>query len=308
MAGRLHSNYLGSKCRECETVKYGNYKARQPLRMTNEYKWHHPFDFYNSVNISTKSLGKEDDFRYPCFGMKGKIMKTGTVAREVEKGGANPSSLRSLGKHQAAFEKQEGMERIYVTSREHPRDWEDNFKVSEMSDEKAEMLRPSTDEKVSADTALGAIYRTHESGNRSFVPLNHQKTSFVNSISKLIENCEQMHQECRNLPSETARIEIVSGDPERLKRKRSSSSMEKPTCSGRLAGENNRMQHRIGSINKSPNDNDCESSRVEEVKRSSAISNTSVVESTSRLDISPDDVLRLIGSEFFWQVRRTIAQ
>ncbi|CAI9114262.1 OLC1v1014941C1 [Oldenlandia corymbosa var. corymbosa] len=310
--GRFQSNCSNgmkadTRYRENQIVRSGYYKAlnaRRALRMTQ------PYHYYHSLNSSVKLHLKEDDPGIPYFGRKEKVLNGGMVAHRMEKEHGNSSDL--LEKHKTAFGRHKRIERTNVLSREHLGNQANfNSKIFEMSDKKGEMFHPipSSDHNFSANADLGIqrVYKTHESGNR-LIPLHHIKGTFRNGFSTLHDSSVGMHQEGKSLLLETTRIEIVSGDPERLLRKRNSAAMEEPLCSSSStkAGENNGASSRIKSANEGLPGDHRKDLPLEVVERTSAISDTSVVDSSSRLCITPDMMMRVIGPNFFWRVRTTI--
>ncbi|XP_009594920.1 protein EARLY FLOWERING 3-like isoform X1 [Nicotiana tomentosiformis] len=59
--------------------------------------------------------------------------------------------------------------------------------------------------------------------------------------------------------------------------------------------------------NESPEDKTCKSSQTGDMGRSDDLSETSMVEYVPEMDISPDDIVRIIGQKRFWRARRAIA-
>ncbi|KAH0777169.1 hypothetical protein KY290_008580 [Solanum tuberosum] len=57
----------------------------------------------------------------------------------------------------------------------------------------------------------------------------------------------------------------------------------------------------------SQEDKTCKSSQTGEMAHSDELSETSMVEYVSEMDVSPDDVVRMIGQKHFWKARRAIA-
>ncbi|KAL3511718.1 hypothetical protein ACH5RR_024435 [Cinchona calisaya] len=322
-AERVHSNSsagmnLSNMYPEFQILKTGDYQAfrgRRPLKMTAEFRLFQPYGFYNSMNSSAKKVGNEDDPRIPYFGQREELLNHGSVEHKMEKEKVISSSLSFSEQYQTSSERQEKeIRRNDVKSREHPRNQaEDNCKVSEMTDDNAKRLHPhpSTGKMVLADAAPSAsvaIYRTCESGNRAVVAIHHSnRSSVVNDLSTLHDTCTEMRQQSRSFLVDTAIDENASRNPERHLRKRSFSEMESPSCSGSPTVENNRIPNRHELVNECPKSNDCASSRVGDVERNLAISDNSVGDSKSGLDISPDYVVEVIGPKFFWSVRRTIA-
>lgn len=58
----------------------------------------------------------------------------------------------------------------------------------------------------------------------------------------------------------------------------------------------------------SQEDKTCKSSQTREMNQSDELSETSMVEFVAEMDISPDDVVRMIGEKHFWKARRAIAE
>ncbi|KAF3632865.1 putative clathrin interactor EPSIN 1-like [Capsicum annuum] len=63
----------------------------------------------------------------------------------------------------------------------------------------------------------------------------------------------------------------------------------------------------IDADNDSQEDKTCKSSQTREMNQSDELSETSMVEFVAEMNISPDDVVRMIGEKHFWKARRAIA-
>lgn len=58
----------------------------------------------------------------------------------------------------------------------------------------------------------------------------------------------------------------------------------------------------------SQEDETCKSSQTGDLDHSDELSETSLVEYESEMEVSPDDVVRMIGQKHFWKARRAIAK
>ncbi|KAL4194520.1 hypothetical protein AMTRI_Chr05g59750 [Amborella trichopoda] len=78
--------------------------------------------------------------------------------------------------------------------------------------------------------------------------------------------------------------------------------------SGASPRSNNRSPNGPENYREQSGDNTCESQQLEDGNRNDDASETSMVDSISGLEISPDDVVGVIGQKHFWKARRAIVQ
>ncbi|KAK4482002.1 hypothetical protein RD792_012918 [Penstemon davidsonii] len=151
--------------------------------------------------------------------------------------------------------------------------------------------------------ALTERYRSYYSGG-----LNFNTSQSTESSSK--PHCFQTYSIKRSGGENDLRVpssaqprldckrDGTSGIPERIMRKRCSSAMDEASQPFPILEENGIDKNE--SIKECSNYKDCESDNSEES------SDTSVAESISGLDLTPDDVIRVIGQRLFWKARKTI--
>ncbi|KAL3840839.1 hypothetical protein ACJIZ3_025430 [Penstemon smallii] len=139
----------------------------------------------------------------------------------------------------------------------------------------------------------GLNFNTSQSTESSSKPHCFPTFSIKRSGDDLrVPSFAQPHLECKR--------DGTSGIPERIMRKRCSSAMDDASQPFPILEDKNE------SIKECSNCKDCESVRVGNADNSEESSDTSVTESISGLELTPDDVIRVIGQRLFWKARKTI--
>ncbi|XP_019192986.1 PREDICTED: protein HEADING DATE 3B-like isoform X2 [Ipomoea nil] len=124
----------------------------------------------------------------------------------------------------------------------------------------------------------------------SFVPSSTREKSLINvDSSSVARTSSEFQDECRVLQENKSNGD---GEYEKSAKKRSASMMEDLSCSRRPNG--------IEFVNKCPDEQDHGSFQNEETSDASAVNSTSIV------NLSPADIVRMLGQKLFWKARRTI--
>lgn len=136
-------------------------------------------------------------------------------------------------------------------------------------------------------------------------PNQESRGHLVHNFSRFHDNEACIRQESRT-DSQLDSLTLVDGLVESTKDK------EKETSSQAIS--NSPSEEDLNSPNVHDNDSEfdgdkmCISLQIENVDRTDDVSETSMVDSMVGLDISPDDVVGIIGQKHFWKARRAIAK
>ncbi|KAA8541716.1 hypothetical protein F0562_022868 [Nyssa sinensis] len=270
-----------------------------------------PCSLFN--NSSVKKLGDEDDFRVPTFTQSGRIPTSDNGQQDMDKEKFGTSSWNSSRQLQTDSEKQLKLAGTAdLRSRQHLRNKaEENSGVSHTSQGCAEKPASilSNGNKILADASIGplTIDRISESAKQKHISLNQQKRSrLVDDLGGLHDFNEQLHQECRVLQKKQALKDGVSVESERDIEKRNASTLEGVLYSRPSFGDNHGNPNRCDNASEHHKDRECVSSQVGDVDRNDDVSDPSMVDSILGLNISPDDVVEVIGLKHFWKTRRAI--
>ncbi|KAK4412579.1 protein EARLY FLOWERING 3 [Sesamum alatum] len=73
-----------------------------------------------------------------------------------------------------------------------------------------------------------------------------------------------------------------------------------------LPSEDQNLVHGVSNDTESSEDGSCRSTQMKNLERGDSVSETSVLDTISGLDITPDDVVGMIGQKHFWKARRAL--
>ncbi|KAL0330410.1 UNVERIFIED_CONTAM: protein EARLY FLOWERING 3 [Sesamum radiatum] len=73
-----------------------------------------------------------------------------------------------------------------------------------------------------------------------------------------------------------------------------------------LPSEDQNLVHGVSNDTESSEDGSCRSPQMNNLERGDSVSETSVLDTISGLDITPDDVVGMIGQKHFWKARRAL--
>ncbi|OVA11365.1 hypothetical protein BVC80_9005g44 [Macleaya cordata] len=263
--------------------------------------------FPNSQNSYPKKLGDEDDFRVPTFAQPGIGSCTTNNQQNVEReiptrfAPVNNTSRVVSGTctsssqlHNARDKHLKRPNTTDLRSRQHVRDQdEENMRESITRKDCVEKTtsHPSTGEKIAE-----SIKHVYASDSR-------HHNSLVDDLGRSNKVNAQLHQECRApfLPENNDRSDGVLDDPIVYVEEVNISRVRNEPCARASLGNGHRSPNKFGE-NKTHL-----VSEVEELDRNDDVSETSILDSVSSLDISPDDVVGVIGQKQFWKARKAIA-
>lgn len=75
-----------------------------------------------------------------------------------------------------------------------------------------------------------------------------------------------------------------------------------------LPSEDQNLVHGVSNDTESSEDGSCRSPQMNNLEKGDSVSETSVLDTISGLDITPDDVVSMIGQKHFWKARRALVK
>ncbi|KAE9453460.1 hypothetical protein C3L33_14679, partial [Rhododendron williamsianum] len=146
-----------------------------------------------------------------------------------------------------------------------------------------------------------------DKGKGTMVPFNEEKRgSLVDEASRIADSNGPLHHQNRALEEKKALRNDSSADPKKGVRRGNASMLEGVSCFRPMRGDNYRRQNSLENVSKCFEDQ-CGPLQVGELDRNADVSETSMVDSMSGAEISPDDVVGVIGQKQFLKTRRAIA-
>ncbi|XP_042488829.1 protein HEADING DATE 3B-like isoform X2 [Macadamia integrifolia] len=310
---------------ERKSMKNANYQTSNAtgfMPSTPECNSFHPYDYSNSRNSGQKQLGDEDDVRVPTFvppgvapcpnmdipSMDGERLapfcptdlghSTVNPVNNLLKSAATSSYLL-IPPQNVCNEHSKRSDTTDMRSRQPVRNHiEDNLKGSFTNSECTEMPASHkwTREKV-ADAlkdACGSANPEHQNSQLGDFGRVNDTGGWVQQKSRagLLQN--------NTVCGDGISVEFVGLEKGNISRVRSG------PCSRVSPGNCRRRPDHAEFGSECHEDNSNRSLQVREVDRNDDVSETSMLDSISGLDISPDDVVGVIGQKRFWKARREI--
>ncbi|PSR96894.1 Protein EARLY FLOWERING like [Actinidia chinensis var. chinensis] len=134
-----------------------------------------------------------------------------------------------------------------------------------------------------------------------------KRSRLVYCSNKLHETDAQLHDDRRDSQEKKALRDSVSSEPKKAIGKSDASVLEGVSCLRTSAGDNYGSPTRLESVDECHEDR-CGPLQVGEVGRNVCVSEKPNGESVSGMEISPDDVVGVIGQKQFWEARKAIVQ
>ncbi|XP_059639329.1 protein EARLY FLOWERING 3-like [Cornus florida] len=269
--------------------------------------------FLNSRNSSVKKLDDKDHLRVLASGQLGRTPNCSNSWQNMDKEKLISSGTNSPKNLQISCEKQK--KRTSTTDlnlRPHLRIG------TEEKPEESQTSQPSgknhasillNGDKILVDASSSPRDRDRISeqakGGLFFFNLG-KRNNLAADISRLNDSNSQLHQECEVLQEKNVLIDDASAKPKKAIEKINASISEGLSCPRPSLGDNRQGPNRIKNASEFHEDWQSGSSQAGDVDRNIDVSDTSMVDSISSLDISPDDVVQVIGQKQFWKARRAI--
>ncbi|KAI3455521.1 hypothetical protein Pfo_012184 [Paulownia fortunei] len=304
----LYTSLRDSEPRMSEPTNYQNQSVSGNSISTTECNALQPHDFNNCC---MKRCGDENDYRTPSFGQLGMTQIHGNLQLHLDEEKLTTFSSVSSGKLHNAYLLQPKETSSGDQTGEHQRnDTDKDSNISQDTENRAEkpVFISSAGDKVSVNTASTPLAENNmsELDAKAFKSVNHHnKSNLADEPSRSCYPYAKPCQECR-IPQEIRAItDVMSGMPKRIMTKRCASAMDDVLHSYPRLGNNNGPS-KIKTIKECSEDKDCGSVQVANADKKQEISDTSVVDSIPVLDLTPDDVVGVIGQRLFWKARNTI--
>ncbi|KAF8388911.1 hypothetical protein HHK36_025592 [Tetracentron sinense] len=307
LSEKFHSDGVNSNTTmeafERKSMKTANYltsNATWHLPSTTECRSFYPRDFSNSKKSSMKKHGDEEDLRVPTF--------------------VHSRITPCYSKDQQSINR----ERHTSFSPTHPGSskftpWTSPLKnvacIPSMQLKNARDKQLKLTDTIDLKSRQNVINQSEE---KIAVPLKHanvslnqeRRSSLADDFGILHDSDARKHREYRAgfLPENTVSEDGVSVEPMQGMGKGNASWARSESC----------FRASLEDSYRSPNEDENggeysrykahESLQVGDVDRNDDVSETSIVDSISGLDISPDDVVEVIGQKHFWKARREIVK
>ncbi|KAF8400901.1 hypothetical protein HHK36_014204 [Tetracentron sinense] len=304
-----------------KTTNYRTSDATWHLSSPAECSSFHPRDFSNSKNFSAKKLGDEDDYRVPTFVHSGITPCYSKGQQSMDRERLTPFSPTHMGRSSVTPGNSPMKNATCISSMQLQNARDKQLKLTNSADLKSRQnVRNQSEENPNESLTSRDCTEKPASHplTREMVaePLKHANASLNQERqSKLVDDCSRshdtdarLHQEHRVgfLPESTACEDGVSVEPMRGVSKGNASWATSDACLRASLGDSHRNPNEDENCGDYWEDRAHRSLQVRDVDRNDDVSETSVVDYVSSLDISPDDVVGVIGQKHFWKARREI--
>lgn len=222
------------------------------------------------------------------------------------------SSKTSIQFQSACEMEKKGSGTAELKSRQHVRSQiEGNPKVSRLTENHTQMISSilSIRDKILADASSSPLKdNISESLKRKHTSSNEEnRSSSVEGMRRLHDANKMLHQQCMALQENIARRDGVLVEPKVIG-KSNSFQVGVESCSKPSYGHDHKSSTGLENGSKCGKDGECGSIHGGDVSKNDDVSDTSMVDSISCLNLSPDDIVRVIGEKQFWKARREIVK
>lgn len=288
-------------------------KTTQPLSSSANSNSFQSHNFSNFKNFSLKKFGEEKDFRVPSCSKSGAVLQCNSSQHSKDRDNQPCWNLSFSMHFQNVSEKQtKGTDSIDLKARESMRNQTvENTKMSQaFQDPMARSaLVPSIQDKTSAGASSSpsnkvkstqSLKRAHPSSNQE-----HRSSSgdvlkgLHGTNARLNQNFVPMQD--KTVHKDNFLVKSTGGIGKDIV-----SKVRHESCSRLSLGDDNRSHNEIENGSRNHKDKQHGSLQVGDVERRDDVSESSMVDSISALDLTPDDVVRVIGEKQFWKARRAI--
>ncbi|XP_041015766.1 protein EARLY FLOWERING 3-like [Juglans microcarpa x Juglans regia] len=277
--------------------------ATGPSSSTSKCESFRPYNFSCFKKLSSKKLGGEDD-RVLTSGLG----ITPHCGKDQEK--FPPLSLSPSVKLQTACEKQiNGNGTIDLKwmgfKRKQAGDNTKVFKGNVAPLERSASITSSKDKNLVDTSSIPlarvknseSLKRTRESSNQE------DRSSLVHNSNRLKDTSSQFHKACVTVQDRTAPGDDIVKPGIGVGTK-NVSELRSKSCSSPSLGDECRSINGLVNGSECCEDKKCKSTKVASIPDNAL--DTYVVESMPNLNVSPDDVVGVIGEKLFWKARRAI--
>ncbi|KAI3454117.1 hypothetical protein Pfo_010780 [Paulownia fortunei] len=260
-----------------------------PTRNQSEKQYSQYSDF--STPLTQVEQGKkldEDDFRVPIFVDSVPSQECGEYTNDPdrEKLSSNPSCFN----HPLKFRKAKKMGILESSLRQ------------EGESQKEENSKGFATDRITAISNSSTIEKAEGLNKQTDSSVCHgPRGSPASSIDRLNTNDSVEPELCAESQPASKRCSasVLEENIAALGKRNSSTSVRA------FPSQDQNILHDL-SYDTESQDRSCRSPQMRNLERGDSVSETSVVDSISRLDVTPDDVVGIIGQKHFWKARRAI--
>jgi EARLY FLOWERING 3 protein len=187
---------------------------------------------------------------------------------------------------------------------------EDNGKVFEASQNSMEKFatvtsskdKPSESSPSGKNKSTKSLKRTYSSSNQEY------RKNSVNVLKCFPGTNEQLNQELATMPDKTVIGDNILVEYRVVTGKENPSKVRSELYSRALLQDDNRNRCGLEKRSKYREDKQSGSLKAGDLERNDDAEETSMVDSVTALEITPDDVVGVIGEKQFWKARRAIVK
>jgi len=296
-----------------KSIKNGSYKTSNPaghILSTAECNSTRPHDFSNSKNSSGKQPAEEDDFRVPTYQHGGERGRLNTLQVYPGRSTVTLSPQKSIAAHSNSSSQlpNAGDKSLKWTKNTDLKSRIQGRNPSKQSPKEAVGIKHGTERTASHPSVMERIAEASKHANVPSidkwpsVSTNERENSHTgnsrlgpqNSFGLLSEN---------NIGAEGNSVEPRCLNDNGIAEKQNASGLRSELGSSASLGNSHRVPNDAENCIK-----ESEGKVLGNVDRVDDESDTSMVDSISGLDISPDDVVGVIGQKHFWKARKAIVK
>ncbi|CAK7356806.1 unnamed protein product [Dovyalis caffra] len=314
-SGVLKSSALTTSQEE-KSVKATNDQSlntTQPLSSSAKCNSFQSHNFSNFKNFSWKKFGDEKDSRFHSSAQSGSNLHRNNSQHSKDQENRHCLNLSFSVQFQNTSEKQKKRTgTIDVNEIDHMRiQIEDNGKVIEACQDPMEKSASVASNKnkpsVDASSSPAGKIRSPKSLKRTHPSSNQEYSKNSMNVLKLLPGTDaRLNQELVTTPDKTVIRDMILTEPGIVTGNQNASKVRSESYSRASVQDDNRSPHGLGNGIKDHVDRQSGSLKVGDVERHDDASETSMVDSVVALEITPDDVVGLIGEKQFWKARRAI--
>lgn len=293
-----------------EVTNDQNLNTSRPLSFSatcNSFQSHKVSDI---KNFSWKKLGDENDSRFHSSAQSGSNLYCNNSQHSKDQENQHCLNLSFSVQFQNTTETQKKKTgTINVKEIDHMRiQIEDNGKVFEACQNSMEKFATVTSikDKPSVSSPSGKI-RSTKSLKRTYSSSNQEyRKNSVNVLKCLPGTNEQLNQELATMPDKTVIGDNILVEYRVVTGKENPSKVRSELYSRALLQDDNKNHC---GLEKSSNYSEAKQSgslKAGDLERKDDAAETSMVDSVTALEITPDDVVGVIGEKQFWKARRAI--
>ncbi|KAJ6942354.1 early flowering 3 [Populus alba x Populus x berolinensis] len=275
----------------------------------NSFQSHNVSEF---KNFSWKKLGDENDSRFHSSAQSGSNLYCNNSQHSKDQENQHCLNLSFSVQFQNTTETQKKKTgTINVKEIDHMRiQIEDNGKVFEACQNSMEKFATVTSikDKPSVSSPSGKI-RSTKSLKRTYSSSNQEyRKNSVNVLKCLPGTNEQLNQELATMPDKTVIGDNILVEYRVVTGRENPSKVRSELYSRALLQDDNRNRCGLEKRSKYHEDKQSGSLKAGDLERNDDAAETSMVDSVTALEITPDDVVGVIGEKQFWKARRAIVK